>query len=41
MQCIFRIPCVAGNPVRGPEHKTVVHPKGLLEFVGNRDRRFL
>ena len=41
LQHIFRVSGVAGNPVRRPEHKAVMDPKGSLEFVGNRDRRFL
>jgi hypothetical protein len=38
---IFRVNGVAGDAVGRPEDKTVVRPKGLLEFAGNRDCRFL
>jgi hypothetical protein len=41
LQYIFRISWIASDPVGGPEHKTVVGPESSLEFVRNRDCRFL
>jgi hypothetical protein len=41
LQYVFRVACIAGNPVGGPEHQAVVGPKRSLEFVGNPDCRFL
>jgi len=41
LQRIFRVSGIAGDAVGCPEHKAVVSPKRLLEFVRNRDCRFL
>ena len=41
LQHIFGVAGIAGDAVGRPEHKTVVCPIGLLEFVRNGDCRFL
>jgi hypothetical protein len=41
LQYILGIRSIAGDPVGGAEYQNVVRPKGPLEFVGNRDCRFL
>ena len=41
LQHVLGIRRVAGDPVRCAEDQTVVGPKGPIEFVRNRDRRFL
>jgi hypothetical protein len=41
LQRIFGIACVPRNPVGRAENKLVMRSKRSLEFIRNRDRRFL
>lgn len=41
LQHVFRVPRISGNPVGRAEDQAVVGPENLLEFIWNRDCRFL
>jgi hypothetical protein len=41
LQDVFGVARIARDPVGCPEDEAVVRSIRLLDFVGNRDRRFL